>query len=76
MDPLHILKRIRYRYLKKYLSLNLKFVNEHSILLNSDVLKKQLGSIDENVFNDSTMNKMRDVLALKMFSKIAINLQI
>jgi len=30
--------------------------------------------MDENIFEDSQMNKMRDILALKMFSKRAINI--
>ena len=70
-DPLHLLKRARYRFLKKFLSLALDLLGP---LIDKDEIKILLGYEDYNIFRDSSINKMRDSIALKLFSMRSIDI--
>ena len=70
LDPLHLLKRSRYRFLQNFLSLQLKLNNNY---LNSDVIKDNCDFLAENVFDMSPIMKMRDDVALRLFSGDTVN---
>ena len=64
-DGPHLLKRARYRILKKIITSSGLL---DSLLLSTDELKEVLELADAKILNDSTTAKMRDDLAHKLFS--------
>ena len=64
-DPLHLIKRARYRLLSGVVHGNFENVTNSSISV--DLLKKQL-DLPSVVFSDATYTKMQDDLAVKLFS--------
>jgi hypothetical protein len=60
-DPLHLLKRIRYRMLKNLISLSL---NLEGICIDHNELAAFFKDYNKEIFVDSQMNKMRDILPL------------
>lgn len=64
-DPLHLLKRIRYRLLKRPLSTTNR-INDQCI--NKDDLEFIFDVLDPRVLQDKMVLKMRDDIAHKMFS--------
>lgn len=64
-DGPHLLKRARYRLLKKAISAT---GDLDGLLLNKDELAQLLELSDKKILEDSTTNKMRDDLAHKCFS--------
>ena len=62
-DPLHMLKRVRYRFLKNKISANFHSLEPQ---LNINSLRKNL-NIPEIVFSNEKFTKMHDNLPLKLF---------